>query len=174
MEDEFSVSIGVREGVQIVVVRGDLDEVTTDELDTAIDGCRDGWPVIIDLSGVEFMSSAGLHAVLRDRRAQTALVCPPGNVARLFEIVLPPASPGCCDSPAAEPSHLRTVPQRLVAHHVQMPQLPGRSTLKTPGLRRRASTGRRWISFCSRITRSTRLRLTATPSERRTKQQIIR
>jgi anti-anti-sigma factor len=87
MEEEFSVSTGVREGVQIVVVRGDLDEVTAAELDAAIDGCRDGWPVIVDLSGVEFMSSAGIHVVLRDRRARTALVCPPGNVARLFEVV---------------------------------------------------------------------------------------
>jgi hypothetical protein len=38
-------------------------------------------------------------------------------------IRLPPASPGCCDSPAVESSHLHSVTRRLVAHglvHVQM------------------------------------------------------
>ena len=37
----------------------------------------------------------------------------------------------------------------------------GRVTRKTPGRRRRGGRARRWISFCSRITRSTRLRFTA-------------
>ncbi len=87
MEHQFSVSTEAREGVQIVFVRGDLDRAPAAELNDAIEGCRDGSPVIIDLSGVDFMSSAGLDVLLRDRRAQTALVCPPGNVARLFEIV---------------------------------------------------------------------------------------
>ena len=31
-------------------------------------------------------------------------------------IRLPPASPGCCDSPEAEPFHLRSDSWRLVAH----------------------------------------------------------
>jgi hypothetical protein len=44
----------------------------------------------------------------------------------------------------------------------------GRSTPKKPGRLRRSSGRRRWISFRSRITRNTRLRLTATPSRRRT------
>ena len=47
----------------------------------------------------------------------------------------------------------------------------GRSTRKKPGRFRRSSGRRRWISFRSRITRSTRLRLTATPSLRRTNAQ---
>jgi hypothetical protein len=50
----------------------------------------------------------------------------------------------------------------------------GRSTRKKPGRLRRSSGRRRWISFRSRITLSTRLRLTGTPSLRRTKAQIIR
>jgi anti-anti-sigma factor len=87
LEHQFSVSTEAREGVQIVFVRGDLDRAPAAELNDAIERCRDGSPVIIDLSGVDFMSSAGLDVLLRDRRSQTALVCPPGNVARLFEIV---------------------------------------------------------------------------------------
>ena len=70
-----------------MVVLGDLDEMLADELDDAIERRRDGRPVVIDLSGVDFMSSTGLDVLLRDRRAQTALVCPAGNVARLFEVV---------------------------------------------------------------------------------------
>jgi hypothetical protein len=35
---------------------------------------------------------------------------------------LPPASPGCCDSPATEPSHPRTVSRRLVALDVGHPE----------------------------------------------------
>jgi anti-anti-sigma factor len=87
LEQHFSVSTRVRGCFQIVVVQGDLDAAPAAELGDAIDGCQDGRPVIIDLSGVDFMSSAGLDVLLRDRRAGTALVCPPGNVTRLFEVV---------------------------------------------------------------------------------------
>src|SRR5947209_52453 len=73
----FSISTGVREGFQILVIRGELDELTAPELDSAIDGNRNGWPVLIDLSEIEFMSSAGLHVLLRDRE-RLAIVCPPG------------------------------------------------------------------------------------------------
>ena len=44
----------------------------------------------------------------------------------------------------------------------------GRSTRKKPGRFLRSNRRRRWIRLCSRITLSTRLGLTATPSRRRT------
>jgi hypothetical protein len=50
----------------------------------------------------------------------------------------------------------------------------GRSTRKKPGRLLRSSGRRRWISFRSRITRSTRLRFTGMPSRRRTNAQTIR
>jgi anti-anti-sigma factor len=84
--EQFSISTGVREGFQILVIRGELDELTAPRLNTAIDGNRNGWPVVIDLSETEFTSSAGLHVLLRDRE-RLAIVCPPGNIRRLFEIV---------------------------------------------------------------------------------------
>jgi anti-anti-sigma factor len=84
---DFSITRGVREGWQVIVVRGELDELTAPLLEDAIDGCRARWPLIVDLSGVEFMSSAGLHALLRERPCRLSIVTPPGNVARLFEIV---------------------------------------------------------------------------------------
>jgi anti-anti-sigma factor len=87
VEREFSVSTGVREGFQIIVVRGELDELTVPELEDAIATGPDGRPVIVDLSHLVFISSAGIHALLRDRPVKLALVCPPGNVMRLFDIV---------------------------------------------------------------------------------------
>jgi hypothetical protein len=50
----------------------------------------------------------------------------------------------------------------------------GRVTLKYPGRRRRGTERRRWISFCSRITRNTRFRLIARPSLRRVSAHTIR
>jgi anti-anti-sigma factor len=87
MRQDFSISRGVREGCQVVLVRGELDEVTAPMLDEAIDASHANWPVIVDLSAVEFITSAGLHAVLRERPLALSIVAPPGNVARLFEIV---------------------------------------------------------------------------------------
>lgn len=65
----------------------ELDDLTAPILEDAIADCREGWPVIVDLSGVEFISSAGLHTVLRERSASVSIVAPQGNVTRLFEIV---------------------------------------------------------------------------------------
>jgi hypothetical protein len=39
------------------------------------------------------------------------------------QVRLPPASPGCCDSPTAEPFHLRPVSWRLVAHALDLPAM---------------------------------------------------
>jgi anti-anti-sigma factor len=84
---DFSVSRGVREGCQVVVVGGELDEVTAPLLEDTIGECSPSWPLIVDLSGVGFISSAGLHVLLRERAAAVSIVTQPGNVARLFEIV---------------------------------------------------------------------------------------
>jgi len=78
---------GASEGCQVVVLRGELDEVTAPQLDVTINACRDASPVIVDLSSTEFISSAGLHVLLKDRPTSLALVCPPGNARRVFEIV---------------------------------------------------------------------------------------
>jgi hypothetical protein len=52
------------------------------------------------------------------------------------QVRLPPASPGCCDSPTAEPFHLHPVSWRLVAHPLHLPPLPPkprRGLHPTPG-----------------------------------------
>lgn len=84
--EDFSVAVGFREGYRVLVVRGELDELTAHELEAALnDG--DGRPVIVDVTHLSFISSAGIHVLLRDRGRPAALVCPPGNIARPFEIV---------------------------------------------------------------------------------------
>ena len=85
MEDAFSIFTHEGEGFRVVVVRGELDELTAPELDEAIDD--NDVPAIVDLSNIVFISSAGLHVLLRERRHRIQIVCPPGNVVRLFEIV---------------------------------------------------------------------------------------
>jgi anti-anti-sigma factor len=71
----------------VIRVKGELDEQTSAELEEAIDSCSDTDLVLIDLSSIVFISSTGIHALLRERATPVALVCPPGNVMRLFQIV---------------------------------------------------------------------------------------
>jgi anti-anti-sigma factor len=71
---------------RVLTVRGELDEVAAPVLDEAIDEEAEA-PLIVDLAGVEFICSAGIHVLLRPRRERPAIVCPPGNVARVLGIV---------------------------------------------------------------------------------------
>jgi anti-anti-sigma factor len=87
VDPSFSVWSEDREGCQVVFVAGELDDATAFMLDEAVTACNPGWPVVVDLSEVKFMSSAGLHAVLRERTVAVSLVAPPGNITRLFQIV---------------------------------------------------------------------------------------
>jgi anti-anti-sigma factor len=82
----FSLSASELGSCSVVTVRGELDEMAAPLLDEAIDAQGDG-PVIVDLSEVDFICSAGIHALLRRRPAVVAIVSPPGNVARVLGIV---------------------------------------------------------------------------------------
>ena len=55
-------------------------------LDEALDE-EPGEPLIVDLSGLNFICSAGIHVLLRRRSGRSAIVCPPGNIARVLGIV---------------------------------------------------------------------------------------
>ena len=87
MDDLFSLTTEMREGVPVIVVRGELDEWTSHALEDAVDKYRDAGLVLVDLSNIRFISSTGIYALLRERATPVALVCPPGNVMRLFQIV---------------------------------------------------------------------------------------
>ncbi len=84
--DLFSLTTSELGPCRVLAVRGELDEVAAPVLDDAIDEATDVL-LIVDLSDLEFICSAGIHALLRRRPGQAAIVCPPGNVARVLGIV---------------------------------------------------------------------------------------
>lgn len=83
---EFSVSTGVREGFEVVVVCGDIDETTAPKLQAAIEQRRDGRPIIVDMHGVSFISSAGLHVLFHDGTVSALAGLSDGN-ARVFAMI---------------------------------------------------------------------------------------
>ena len=86
--DEFEVSVVTRQGCQVVSVDGDLDGDTASWLERELDRLP-VLPVIVDLSRVRFLTSAGIVALLRERSfGRPALYCPDGSVAaKILEIV---------------------------------------------------------------------------------------
>jgi anti-anti-sigma factor len=92
VQEDFSISVAEHSGCRVLFVSGDVDEMTALDLAVELEDCdfefdRD-LPVIVDLSNVTFISSAGLHVLLRPRPAgRPALVCPPGNVERVLSVV---------------------------------------------------------------------------------------
>jgi anti-sigma B factor antagonist len=80
--------------VAVVHVSGELDMATVADLHAALDDALElsSAGVILDLSGVAFFDSSGLHAldeIRQDavaRKAPLALVCPQERLMRLFEI----------------------------------------------------------------------------------------
>ena len=88
VEEQLSVVSGVREGCRVVVVSGDLDVDTAGRLDQVLDAIPDGQPVLIDLAGVQMLTSAGVHVLLKHRASgQAAIFCPDGPVSKVLEIV---------------------------------------------------------------------------------------
>jgi anti-anti-sigma factor len=83
--DLFSVAVSELEPCRVLTLRGELDEVAAPTLEEAIADETDS-PLIVDLSGLEFICSAGIHVLLRSK-APAAIVCPPGNIARVLGIV---------------------------------------------------------------------------------------
>jgi anti-anti-sigma factor len=83
--DVFTFSVADLGACRVLTVRGELDEVAAPLLEQVI--AEEHSPLIVDLSGLEFICSAGIHALLHERRERPAIVCPPGNVARVLGIV---------------------------------------------------------------------------------------
>jgi anti-anti-sigma factor len=74
---------------EVVSLGGELDCQTSPDLAAALARVADGGrPVVVDLSDLHFIDSSGLHVVMSGTDgARPILVCPPGNVARVLEIV---------------------------------------------------------------------------------------
>jgi anti-sigma B factor antagonist len=84
-----------RDGIELVQVAGEVDIATAARLISVLnasvaDAVRS---VVVDLSDVGFMDSTGLallinaHRRLALRRKGFAVVCPPGPLQRVFEIM---------------------------------------------------------------------------------------
>jgi anti-sigma B factor antagonist len=59
-------------------------DAVAETLDGLVGG---GGAVVVDLTGLAFIDSSGIHALLRPRpQATIVLVCPPGNVRRVLEV----------------------------------------------------------------------------------------
>ncbi|MDQ4132432.1 MAG: STAS domain-containing protein [Actinomycetota bacterium] len=70
---EFDLSTQLDNGQAVVSIRGELDVETAPELKQVLAGLIDGGPghITIDLAGVEFIDSSGIHALVTSlKRAQ--------------------------------------------------------------------------------------------------------
>ena len=89
-QPEFSISKERLADCEVFSLRGELDMLSAPELTAAIEAL-DGSarPVAVDLSGLTFLDSHGLHALMSARPGgiPVTLVCPDGNISRLLEIV---------------------------------------------------------------------------------------
>ena len=88
----FSVERSEREGTTVLALHGELDISTTDELARAASGIAPGTELVIDLTDLEFMDSAGLRALMNlDLRAReegwtVSLTSPQPAVLRLLKL----------------------------------------------------------------------------------------
>jgi anti-sigma B factor antagonist len=82
-------------GAPGVAVRGEIDVDAVPSLESALDAairCTAG-AFVLDLCDLDFLDSSGLRVMLRARARlaredrELAIVCPPGSVRRLFEVV---------------------------------------------------------------------------------------
>ena len=93
MDSTDRLSVRAEDGAGgMLVVTGDLDAYTVGELELQMQRLGVDADVRIDLSGVTFMDSSGIRAVvrldnaLRERGHELVLVAPSAPVLRLFEL----------------------------------------------------------------------------------------
>jgi anti-anti-sigma factor len=88
--EPFTITSRVERGCHVLTLQGDLDLDTAPELEHTLCVCGNGRPIIADITELTFISSAGIHLLLRDeaKNAPNALVrTPHSNVARVLELV---------------------------------------------------------------------------------------
>jgi anti-anti-sigma factor len=88
--DSLVIETRAEPGCTVVALAGELDLDTVPALEAALNACTDGLPVIVDISELEFILSAGLHTLIDQRHTvqPAALVYKPrSNIARVLEIV---------------------------------------------------------------------------------------
>jgi anti-sigma B factor antagonist len=86
---EFTLSRTSRGACEIVSLAGELDLAHAATVaDTLEELTAETSVVVVDLTDLTFIDSSGIHAILAPRPGQEAvvLVCPPGNVRRVFDL----------------------------------------------------------------------------------------
>jgi anti-anti-sigma factor len=82
------------------LLEGELDMATADALSQLLkEESMDGDPVVLDFSGVSFMDSSGLRAVLeragqQNRQGPVVITNPSRQVRRVLDISIPDGAPG--------------------------------------------------------------------------------
>jgi anti-sigma B factor antagonist len=90
--EPFAVEVRRRDAVVIVEPRGELDAATVETLHAALDGIERAGHVVLDLRGLTFMDSTGLHLLhALHQRAQRdgfrlTLVPPAARIGRAIEL----------------------------------------------------------------------------------------
>jgi anti-sigma B factor antagonist len=90
--EPFTVEVQRRDDVAIVQPRGELDLATAETLSAALDGIEGSGRIVLDLRGLSFIDSTGLHLLMAlDRRAkrdafELTLVAPAAPIDRAIQL----------------------------------------------------------------------------------------
>ena len=87
---EFSVTTASLDGAMVVSVAGELDMQTAPQLQEALVACDGNQPVVVDVTGLTFIDSSGLHVIFGERgggKPAALVVAPESDVARVLDIV---------------------------------------------------------------------------------------
>jgi anti-sigma B factor antagonist len=90
--EPFAVEVHRRDDVAIVQPRGELDRATANTLSAALDGIEGAERLVVDLRGLSFIESTGLHMLVAlHRRAerdgfQLTLIAPAAPVDRAIQL----------------------------------------------------------------------------------------
>ena len=90
--EPFGVEVQRRDDVAIVQPRGELDVATVEALRAALDGIESAGRLVLDLRGLSFIDSTGLHLLMAlHRRAQRdgfelSLLAPEAPVDRAIQL----------------------------------------------------------------------------------------
>jgi anti-sigma B factor antagonist len=88
----FAVDVQRRNAVAIVRPQGELDIATVETLRAALDGIESAGRVVVDLRGLSFIDSTGLHLLVAlHRRAlrdgfQLSIVAPAGPIGKAIRL----------------------------------------------------------------------------------------
>jgi anti-anti-sigma factor len=87
------VQLIARAGIAVASVQGEVDLDQRDRFEIALAPAREAsGPLVLDLTGVPFMDSSGLHVVvqlwqgLKREGRELVIACPSSGVRKLFEL----------------------------------------------------------------------------------------